>query len=51
MNNLTVRELRSILFAVDDQDMTVRELRAALTALDGQEQEATKPLIDSITRR
>ena len=33
---MTIRELRAILFEIDNQDMTVRELRAILFEIDNQ---------------
>ena len=33
----TIRQLRAILFEIDNQDMTVRELRAILFEIDNQD--------------
>ena len=36
---ITVRELREMLFHIDNQDMTVRQLRKALYDIDDQDAE------------
>ena len=38
---ITVRELREMLFHIDNQDMTVRQLRKALYDIDDQDAELT----------
>ncbi len=38
METMTVRQLRHVLFYIDNQDMTVRELRALLFEVEDQEE-------------
>ena len=38
---MTIRELRRILTAVEDQEMTIKELRALLFEIDDQDDEIT----------
>jgi hypothetical protein len=45
MNELTVRELRTLLYDVQNQNMTVRELRTALYNLGGQDEPVAPVLI------
>ena len=44
MDNLTVRELRNLLYEVKDQGMTVEQLRRMLFEIDNQD----GPAIDAI---
>jgi len=37
-NAITVKELRSLLYSLDNQEMTVKELRAMLFSVDDQSQ-------------
>lgn len=48
---MTVRELRNMLFNVDDQELTVKELRAILFEIDEQDEEITEAQMFRLTRK
>lgn len=47
---MTTRELRNMLFNVENQELTVRELRAILFEIDEQDEELTESEINKLTR-
>lgn len=47
---MTVRELRQMLFNVDNQELTVKELRDILFAVDEQDNELTDTQLKLLTR-
>lgn len=46
---MTTRELRNILFNVENQELTVRELRIILFGVDNQDEEITEFQINKLT--
>ena len=47
---MTTRELRQILFEVDNQDLSIKELRAILFNIDEQDEELSNSKLNEITR-
>ena len=47
---MTVRELRNMLFNVDNQELTIKELRAILFEIDKQDEEITESQMLKLTR-
>ena len=47
---MTIRELRALLFNVENQDLTVKELRALLFQVDEQDAEITETQLMNLTR-
>lgn len=48
---MTIKELRTILFNVDNQKMNVKELRKILFDYPDQNKEITPELLESITQK
>lgn len=48
---MTTRELRQMLFTVDNQEITVKELRAILFNVDEQDEELTENDLMRLTRK
>lgn len=48
---MTTRELRNLLFNVENQNLTVKELRALLFETEEQDKELTETEIARITRK
>lgn len=48
---MTTRELRKMLFSVDNQELTVKELRAILFNVDEQDKELTDVDMMHLTRK
>lgn len=46
---MTVRELRSILFEVENQDLTIKELRAILFNIDAQDEKISTSELKRLT--
>ncbi len=47
---MTVKELRALLFGIDNQAMTIKELRARLFELQDQDAVVTTELLNEITQ-
>ena len=47
---MTVRELRNILFSIENQELTVKELRGILFEIDEQDEELTDSKIYKLTK-
>lgn len=51
MNTTTIRQLRGILFELDNQEMTIKELRELLFAVEAQDAEMTPMDVKLAVRR